>query len=119
MQPNRNGTSMTNRLNRSRPTKAALAVAADITQEVTDCFRRASWAGAYGLSFGLTSSAREPRFLLGLATQKPEFCSQKERLGKRQWDPENTFQLAELGFAPACPRSKSWMATCEGRQQQE
>ena len=41
MQPNRNGTSMTNRLNRSRPTKAALAVAADITQEVTDCFRRA------------------------------------------------------------------------------
>ena len=117
MQPNRNGTSMTNRLNRSRPTKAALAVAADITQEVTDRFRRALLGGRLWPFLRLNIIRKG--VLLGLAAQKPGFCSQKERLGKRPRDPENTFQLAELGFAPACPRSKSWMATCQGRQQQE
>ena len=82
MQPNRNGTSMTNRLNRSRPTKAALAVAADITQEVTDCFRRASWAGAYGLSFGLTSSAREPHSYSASRRRNLDFARRKSALAR-------------------------------------
>ena len=72
---------MTNRLNSSRPTKAALAVAADTEQEVTDCFRKVPWPAAHGLSFGLASSAREPN----PSTQKHGFCSQEERHGKRPW----------------------------------